>query len=69
MRYSPFLFLILALAAQAAETDDYVALWGPAIGTEIPMLEPVDVTGSPRSLDDLAGEKGLLLFFNRSADW
>ncbi|MEJ2133519.1 MAG: hypothetical protein P8Y95_18270 [Gammaproteobacteria bacterium] len=69
MRFPLFVFLTIALAAQAAETDDYTALWGPAIGTEIPMLEPVDVSGRSRSLDDLAGEKGLLLFFNRSADW
>ena len=75
MRGLAFLIVAVALAGQAtasedaAAADDYVALWGPAVGTEIPMLEPVDVTGKGRSLDDLAGPNGLLLFFNRTTDW
>src|SRR6478752_7259581 len=30
---------------------------------------PHDFTGTPRTLQSLMGEKGLVLFFFRSADW
>ncbi len=69
VRWSAFVFLVLSGSACAAEDEEYVALWGPAVGTEIPMLDPVDAAGQARSLDDLAGEKGLLLFFNRTTVW
>jgi peroxiredoxin len=43
---------------------------GPAIGTPAPSLgEPLDAAGKPRTLDSLMGEKGLVLFFVRSASW
>ncbi len=42
--------------------------WGPAIGTQVD-IRAQDETGRERTLADMAGEKGLLLFFNRSADW
>lgn len=43
---------------------------GPAVGEAIPANFLVrDVTGAERGLDDLAGENGLVLVFNRSADW
>lgn len=64
-----FLIFWVALAGHAVAGEDYVALWGPRVGTEIPMLEPVDYTGKERSLDDLAGPNGLLLSFNRTTDW
>ena len=56
-------FLGLSLAAQAQE-------FGPRIGTKVPDIgTPSDQTGKPRSLSSLMGEKGLVLFFSRSADW
>lgn len=42
--------------------------WGPAIGTRVE-INAQDDTGSERSLAELAGKKGLLVFLNRSADW
>src|SRR5690242_9048334 len=43
---------------------------GPRIGTKIPDIgTPSDQTGKQRSLSSLMGEKGLVLFFFRSADW
>ena len=43
---------------------------GPAIGTQAPSLgQPLDAAGKPRTLDSLMGEKGLVLFFVRSASW
>ncbi len=60
----PFL-AILAPSALA----DYAGDWGPEPGSQIPMLEAYDQDGNLRTLDSLAGEHGLLLFLNRSADW
>jgi peroxiredoxin len=43
---------------------------GPRIGTRVPDIgNPPDQTGTPRSLQSLMGENGLVLFFFRSADW
>lgn len=43
---------------------------GPAIGDTIPAEFAVrDQTGAQRGFDDVAGENGLVLVFNRSADW
>ena len=58
----------LALGANAALADEFSEAWGPAVGTVV-SLEAPDQTGELRTLDDLAGEQGLLLFLNRSADW
>lgn len=48
---------------------DHVAQWGPPLGSEIPLLQASDQDGKPRELANLRGERGFLLFFNRSADW
>jgi len=43
---------------------------GPPINAKAPDIgTPRDFTGTPRSLQSLMGEKGLVLFFFRSADW
>src|SRR5437879_2489428 len=43
---------------------------GPAVGTKVPAIGmPQDETGKPRSLESVAGEKGTVLFFFRSAAW
>ena len=43
---------------------------GPAISAKAPDIgRPNDQTGRPRALNSLMGEKGLVLFFFRSADW
>jgi hypothetical protein len=66
---------LLALAAlfcfSSVVTPDAAAAepaWGPAIGTRVD-IGALDDTGRERTLADLSGEKGLLLFLNRSADW
>ena len=68
------LTLLLTVAAgfgfgSSARADDYATDWGPAIGSELPILEAPDQTGAVRTLADLAGKQGLLLFLVRSADW
>lgn len=58
-----------ALGIQAQEAPEYV--WAPAlaVGDTIPLLDAPDQHGKQRSLADLAGARGLVLFFNRSFDW
>jgi hypothetical protein len=63
------LIALFALAIFSANADDYSAGWGPEIGMPMPVLDAPDHTGASRSLANLAGEEGLLLFVSRSADW
>jgi LDH2 family malate/lactate/ureidoglycolate dehydrogenase len=42
---------------------------GPAVGSEIPKFEAQDQNGRLRTFDGIAGPKGALLVFFRSADW
>jgi hypothetical protein len=53
----------------APPAQRFVDLWGPAVGSELPVLDAVDHSGERRRLADLAGQRGLLLFLVRSADW
>jgi peroxiredoxin len=60
--------LLLALAAMTgmATAQDL----GPATGTKAPDIGmPLDQASQPRALASLMGEKGLVLFFYRSAAW
>lgn len=69
MTVKPLHFLAaLLLASSAVAADDYAAGWGPAIGAEV-SISAQDQSGTARTLGDLTGERGLLLFLNRSADW
>jgi len=64
-----FLFALLAggVTPSAANPDFEL---GPAVNAKAPDIgTPNDFTGKPRSLASLMGEKGLVLFFFRSADW
>lgn len=56
---------IAAMTGQAAYQDD----WGPAVGATLPPVAAADQTGVQRDLASLAGERGLLVFFVRSANW
>ncbi|MEM9623697.1 MAG: hypothetical protein AAF993_18770 [Pseudomonadota bacterium] len=57
------------MASGTALAADYAAQWGPAIGSSMPVLQAQDQAGASQNLASLAGEQGLLLFLNRSADW
>ena len=61
--------LLLALWLPLAGWSDYHDDWGPVVGSVLPRLEANDHTGALRNLENLAGEGGLLLLLNRSADW
>ena len=51
------------------EIREYTANWGLPVGSPAPAIDAPDQSGARRSLDSLAGERGLLLFLTRSADW
>ncbi len=61
--------LTVLLSTQSALADDYSAGWGPAVGAKMRVLEAPDQSGNLRTLDNLTGKQGLLLFLSRSADW
>lgn len=54
---------VAELAAEAA------AEFGPAVGTMAPAFSALDSDGMERSLADLSGTQGVVLYFNRSLDW
>ena len=60
-----FALAAVAGAGHAAYQDD----WGPSVGAELPALAATDQDRAEQRLASLAGERGLLLFFVRSADW
>ena len=58
--------LLLNPVSQLKAAEDL----GPSIGTRLPDIgTPPDQNGTPRTLQSLMGENGLVLFFFRSADW
>ena len=57
------------LVASMAFASDYAEEWGPAAGTPIPAGSFTSHNGETRTLLDLTGDKGLLILFNRSANW
>src|SRR5258705_12102685 len=62
------LFGTLIQAGQGQANPDFDL--GPAINAKAPDIgTPPDQTGAPRALGSLMGEKGMVLFFFRSADW
>lgn len=66
MRLSCALSLLVATLAMASEYTDG---WGPSAGTPIPDGEFASHPGATRTVSDLMGDKGLLILFNRSANW
>ena len=60
---------VAAMLAAVALADDYADGWGLAVGAKAPAIEAQDQSGALRDLGSLAGERGLVLFLNRSADW
>ena len=62
------LVLVAGYAATGAANPDFDL--GPPVNAKAPDIgTPNDFTGKPRSLASLMGDKGLVLFFFRSADW
>lgn len=53
----------------AMSTAPDVTKLGPQAGERVPEFALPDQHGRPRTLASLMGPKGLVLVFNRSADW
>jgi peroxiredoxin len=67
-KFAAVLLLALGLSTPSLANPDFDL--GPATGVTAPSIgTPSDQTGAPRSLQSLTGEKGLVLFFFRSAVW
>ena len=65
------LFLTACFAAWGQEGSTPATSFptGPAVGERIPAFAAVDHRGRQQTFDRLKGPRGLLLLFNRSADW
>ena len=63
--------LIVLLATAWLPVQAQMFDWAPdyPVGAAIPMLEAPDQNGEIQTLATLAGDKGLMLAFNRSLDW
>ena len=64
------LFVALCSIILAVAGCDNAAEPGPAVGVKFPhQLSAPDQTGEGRTLESVMGEKGVAIFFVRSADW
>jgi hypothetical protein len=59
--------LVLLVAPPAGQVD--VTRLGPQVGERVPGVGLVDHLGRAQTLQSLAGPKGTMLLFFRSADW
>jgi hypothetical protein len=64
-----FRLLILLFAAFAGACAQQPAKTGPAIGSPVPDFSAPDQNGATQTLHSIAGPKGAMLVFFRSADW
>ena len=62
-------YVLSLLAASLALGSDYSDEWGPPAGTQLPAGGFTSHIGETRTFTGLMGDKGLLILFNRSADW
>ena len=64
----PIPALVLLLLGQTALPSQASGI-GPAVGSRIPAFETIDHQGKTQDFESLRGPRGLLLVFQRSADW
>jgi hypothetical protein len=75
MRYAIGVVVLGAIvtAGPAAQTSPAqspnVERLGPQVGEIVPDFSATDQSGRTRTLQSMMGAKGLMLVFNRSADW
>jgi hypothetical protein len=68
LQLSAFLALVPAAMAQQAPPVDVTAL-GPQVGQRAIEFRLTDQNGREQTLASVAGSKGTMLVFFRSADW
>jgi len=61
--------VLLVALMQAATPNPRPAELGPRVGERLPSFSLRDQQGTEREFASLAGPKGLVLVFFRSADW
>jgi hypothetical protein len=62
--------LHVALISAISATPSTAAVkTGPAVGQRIPAFSATDQNGNLQTLQTIAGPKGAMLVFYRSADW
>ncbi len=59
----------ILLTAQSTQPLPNVERFGPQVGQTVPTFSLVDQQGQARDLPSLMGPNGMMLVFNRSADW
>jgi hypothetical protein len=71
LRTGPLMGVVLVVGAisQHAVADSYTNNWGPEVGSQVALLAAKDQKGDLQELKDLTGSQGVLIFYNRSADW
>lgn len=60
---------VLGSAPAEAQTPVNVDEIGPQVGARVPEFSGTDQRGREVTLQSLMGREGLMLVFNRSADW
>ena len=60
---------LLAAGALLAATAGAAVKTGPAVNAKIPDFSLPDQNGTVQTLQSIAGPKGAMLVFYRSADW
>lgn len=61
--------LLLMAAGSAGPRQADPGAPGPAVGAPVPAFSLIDHQGRAQSLGSVAGPKGTMLVFFRSADW
>ena len=69
MTYVKFSWLVFFVLSGQVGADTYSDGWGPAVGESFPVFKVKNHANIDVTLVDLAGERGALLFMNRSAVW
>jgi cytochrome oxidase Cu insertion factor (SCO1/SenC/PrrC family) len=62
-------YLLLVAPAPAQQTPIDPDRLGPQVGAPVPDFAGTDQRGRTQTLESLMGREGLMLVFNRSADW
>ncbi len=67
--YMRMLVSLLVFATGSGLVAQQPPKTGPAVGAPVPSFEAPDQNGRLQSLKTIAGPKGAMLVFVRSADW
>jgi cytochrome oxidase Cu insertion factor (SCO1/SenC/PrrC family) len=62
-------YLLAVAPASAQQTPIDPDRLGPQVGARVPDFAGTDQRGRTQTLESLMGREGLMLVFNRSADW